>query len=488
MTWNQPSRPDQQHYPPREIFEAGLRHHHIANTAYPINHNWTMKPYRVRRHDFEAITAEAWKDITELGLYIHIPFCQARCNFCEYVVINPAHNARSEDGYFDLLLQEMERYRRLLNTPPKTLTGFDIGGGTPALAKVENIARILKAAKTAFRWQPGMQISIETTPLIAANEPEKMVAFRRMGIERISMGVQVTQLSLAKKLGRQYKGFAGLQEAVRNIRAAGFEKFNIDLMYGFAGQSVADWRDSVEKGIELGADYITLYRMRYKGTQLQAQASQVSREIVSEMGSVANQLLHQAGYMAPPGKNTYSRLPNDVGTSDYLTHRVVKGTPYLGLGLGAQSLSHNTLAYNRGAGPKMIEPYQKALQAGRLPIQDLYNMSLPVSMAKMISVSFYFGEINLTHFQQKFGVTLEAQFPAEVDFVLNEGLMEYRGDCLSLTPKGAKVYNGVIALFYAPAVKLHLLQRPIDLSQRLSAQTQRELRRSFEIKLLEIPA
>ena len=483
MKWHSPSPADQQQYPPQQIFEAGLRHHHIANTAYPINHNWTMKPYRVRRRDYEAVTAAAWQDVEEMGLYVHIPFCQARCNFCEYTVINPAENARSEDGYFDLLLQEMGRYSRLLETRQKVLTGFDIGGGTPALAKVENIARVVEAARAAFQFQPGMQMSIETTPLIAAHEPEKMVALRQMGIERISMGVQVTQLSLAKKLGRQYKGFGGLQEAVRNIRAAGFQKFNIDLMYGFAGQSVADWRDSVEKGLELEADYITLYRMRYKGTGLQAQAGQVSKEVVAEMAGVANQLLHQAGYVAPPGKNTYSRLPGDVGASDYLTNRVVKGAPYLGLGLGAQSLSHQTLAYNRGAGPKAIAPYQKVVQAGGLPIQDLYDMSLPVSMAKMISVSFYFGEINRTYFQEKFGMTLEAQFPAEIEFVLSRGLMEYRGDCLSLTPAGAKVYNGVIALFYAPAVKLHLLQRPVDLSERMSAQTQRELRRSVEIKL-----
>jgi oxygen-independent coproporphyrinogen-3 oxidase len=486
MRWNEPSFADQQQYPPQQIFAAGLRHHHIANTAYPINHNWTMKPYRVRRQEFEAVTAQAWEGIDRLGLYLHIPFCQARCNFCEYVVINPANNARSEDNYFDLLLQEMAIYEKLLDTRRKTLTGFDIGGGTPALAKVENIARLIQAARAMFQWQPGMELSIETTPMIADNEPEKIATLYELGIQRISMGVQVTQLSLAKKLGRQYKGFDHLQRAVRHIRAAGFKKFNIDLMYGFAGQSVAEWRDSLEKGIELGADYITLYRMRYKGTGLQAQANHVSREIVSEMGSLASALLREAGYVAPPGKNTYSRLPGDVGTSDYLANRVIKGEPYLGLGLGAQSLSHQTLAYNRGAGPKEIEPYQTNLQAGRLPIQDLYDMSLPVSMAKMISVSFYFGEINLSHFRRKFGLSLESQFPAEVEFVLNEGLMAYQGDCLSLTPKGAKVYNGVIALFYAPAVKLHLLQRPTDLAERLPAQTQRELRRQLESQVIEL--
>ncbi len=483
MNWNAPSLADQQSFPPQDIFEAGLRHHHIANTAYPINHNWTMKPYRVRRDNFEIVTADAWADIDTMGLYVHIPFCQARCSFCEYTVIDPAETARSEDRYFDLLLQEMELYRRLLDTQQKTLTGFDIGGGTPALASVENIQRVVEATKAMFDWQPGMEISIETTPLIAANEPKKIAALYNLGINRISMGVQVTQLSLAKKVGRQYKGFDNLQRAVRHIREAGFKKFNIDLMYGFAGQSVNDWRDSAEKSLELEPDYVTLYRMRYKGTGLQSQADQVTRAMIVEMGAVAKQCLSNAGYYAPPGKNTYSRIPNDLGTSDYLTNRVVQGEPYLGLGLGAQSLSHNTLAYNRGAGPKQIAPYAKFVEAGRLPIQDLYNMPHAASIAKMISVSFYFGEINRHYFANKFGVTLEEWFPNEVDFVLSEGYMEYRGDCLSLTSKGATVYNGVIALFYAPAVKKHLLERPTSLNERLTTQTQRELRRQQEIVL-----
>ena len=140
MRWKQATLADQQHYPPQQVFEAGLRHHHLANTAYPINHNWTMKDYRVRRADYETGTAEAWQDIEEMGLYVHIPFCQTRCNFCEYTVIDPADNEKSEDDYFDLLVREFEQYDSLMATRNKILTGFDIGGGTPAFAKVENIA------------------------------------------------------------------------------------------------------------------------------------------------------------------------------------------------------------------------------------------------------------------------------------------------------------------------------------------------------------
>jgi oxygen-independent coproporphyrinogen-3 oxidase len=470
MNWKCPTAADQQYFNPHQIFAAGLRHHHIANTAYPINHNWTMKNYRVHQTDQKSTTALAWQDINEMCLYVHIPFCQARCNFCEYTVINPTDNEQSEDPYFDLLMREFEQYSKLLTTRNKTLIGFDIGGGTPAFAKTHNIARVIQTAKSYFRWQSGLEISIETTPFIAAQEPDKIAAFKRMGINRISMGVQITQLNLAQRLGRQYKGFENLQRATRNIRAAGFQKFNIDLMYGFAEQSVANWRDSLAKSLELEPDSITLYQMRYKGTRLQAQASHVNRDTINRMVIAAREILVKAGYEGAPGKNTYSRLPNDPGTSHYLTNRVVRGTPYLGLGLGAQSYSHNTLAYNRGAAGKQIAPYRQALEAGRLPLQDLYNMPRVVSMAKMISVSFYFGEINRKYFFEKFGSTLEEQHPAEIDFVLSERLMEYRNDCLSLTHKGVENYNGVIALFYAPAVKQHLLERPVDSSLRVPAQ------------------
>jgi oxygen-independent coproporphyrinogen-3 oxidase len=208
--------------------------------------------------------------------------------------------------------------------------------------------------------------------------------------------------------------------------------------------------------------------MRFKGTQLAHQAGQVSKDTVTAMAAAARQVLTLAGYMAPPGKNTFSRRPNDPGVSDYLTNRVVKGTPYLGLGLGAQSLTPHTLTYNRGAASKTIQPYDQAVQAGQLPLQDLYNMPPAVSMAKMISVSFYFGEINRLYFEQEFDVTLEAQFPAEVAFVLDNGLMETRGPCLSLTPAGEEVVNGVIALFYAPAVKQYLLEKPAETEQTLA--------------------
>ncbi|MEE8392192.1 MAG: hypothetical protein V3S14_15560 [Anaerolineae bacterium] len=230
------------------------------------------------------------------------------------------------------------------------------GDGTPAFVKPSSIRRVVEAARASFQFEPGVAISIETTPIIADREPDKLHAFREMGIERISMGVQTTHLKLARSLEREYEGLTMWERAVCNVRDAGFRRFNVDLLVGKADQSPDSWRATVEQTIGLEPEYITLYQMRYKGTRMRDQAACVTRQMTNELAAIARDLLLTAGYSGTPGKNTYSKIPNDVGTSDYLTERVVKGTPYLGLGLGAQSLSHHTLSYNSGAASKSLSP------------------------------------------------------------------------------------------------------------------------------------
>lgn len=481
LTWNTPAPADQRAWPPAAVFAAGLRHHHIANTAYPIHHTTTMRPYRVPRDRVEAVAVAAWADTDTLGLYVHVPFCQARCKYCEYAVVDRAEHPL-EEAYFAALRREFALYRERLGSQRKTLIGFDIGGGTPAWATTDHIRQVVETARDSFTFRPGMVISIETTPVIADREPDKIAALRALGIGRISMGVQTTQLRLARTLGREYDGPTMLERAVHNIRQAGFDRFNIDLMYGFAHQSATAWRHTVAQTIALGPEYITLYRMRYKGTAIAEQAAGVTREQVNRLEAAAHELLLAAGYEGAPGKNTYSRIPGDPGTSDYLTARVVQGTPYLGLGLASQTLSPYTLSYNQGAASKSLRPYLAAVEAGRLPIQDLYHLPLEAAMAKMIAVSFYFGGVHRDHFQSRFGVALEERFPREVAFVRDHGLMADSGPWLRLTPHGVEHFNGVVALFYAGAVQEYLLnleepsalpsgQRPVD---RLPSTSERE--------------
>ncbi len=454
--WNQPNAEDAAHYPPQACFEAGERNHHVSNTAYPIAHQLTWRPYRVGPERCESLVREAFGGLDPVLLYVHIPFCEVRCAYCEYTVVGQ-DELQGTDEYLLRLHRELDLYADLLGR--RRLAGFDIGGGTPSFLEGEQIAALMEKVREKFELPADMVISTETTPRIAAARPDKLVSFLQAGIGRISMGIQVIQPDLLKVLQRDGNGVEHHYRAVENIRAAGFNDFNVDLMYGFARQSLASWRATLEHALRLEPEAITLYRMRYKLTRISEQASQVELQGVREQAELAKKILAEHGYRANPGKNTYSRIPGHPGTSDYITRRVVDGMPYLGLGLGAQSFSHTTVSYNDGAAGKNLRPYLRSVDAGKLPLQDLYDLPRAHMMAKMICVSFYFGEVDRPAFQSKFGLGIEQAYPEEVSFALERGLMRLTADKLTMTELGARHFNGLVALFHAPSVKRYLLER-----------------------------
>lgn len=473
-----PHAQDASYHSCEQVFAAGVRNHHISNTAYPIAHERTWGPYRkAARSNYGALIADAFSDVEAMSLYLHIPFCEVRCAFCEYTVVSGKQLLQT-DVYRDALLREIAAYGELLGQgPAHPIRGIDIGGGTPAFVPADDIARLLDAVRVQFDCGSdglGGGISIETTPRIAAAEPEKLAAWRRSGIERVSMGIQVIQPDLLKILARDGNGVEHHQRAVEHIRAAGFQRFNIDVMYGFADQSLQSLEATLTHTIALAPEYITLYRMRYKLTRISHQAPRVDLAMVKAHATLAREMLEAAGYRANPGKNTFVHRsvldPGDVGTSAYLRNRVIEGTPYLGLGLGAQTFTHRSIAYNDGAVGKNLTPYLRAVDAGEYPIQDFYLLPLAHMMAKFVAVAFYFGEIDRVAFQNKFGLTLEQAFPEQVRYVKNAGLMaEGAGQSgqsrsLSLTELGAKNFSGVIALFFAPSVQQYLLERDPELA------------------------
>jgi oxygen-independent coproporphyrinogen-3 oxidase len=471
FTWQQSTEADQNTYPAEDVFRAGMRHHHICNTAFPIAHNTTIRPYRVKRlrdqHDIQATYYGAYGSLPEMMLYTHVPFCQTRCQFCEYTVVNPKQgkNVDIQTNYFSALYAELDMYANLLNTKEKKLVGFDIGGGTPSMARTEHIQQLMERVESNFQtnWDK-TEVSIETTPKIAAAEPEKIKAYYDMGIRRISMGLQTTDFRQAKEMNREDANASldYIYNAVTNIRKAGFKSFNIDLMYGFplrASRADDPWLKTVQDTIDLQPEHITLYRMRYKGTLMAHLADRVTLDQVNRQEGQARQLLNESGYVGLTGKNTFSRVQDNSGCSDYLDKRVRKAVPYIGIGLGAQSFSHYTLSYNLGAVTKKLQQYIRSVELNRIPVQDLYHLSREAAIAKMASVSFYYGGIDLIAFKDCFQISLDELFPNEFRFVTDHGLMIHDKEAqrLQMTKLGKQCFGGVVALFYSPAVKNHIL-------------------------------
>lgn len=466
---------DRERLPPERVFEAGLRNHHVSNTAYPLAHDVTWRPYRVPRERHGEVVEAAWEGVPDLALYVHVPFCETRCSFCEYTVTKrDEHDAA--DAHVGDILGELAALRDRLDLRDRRFHGFDLGGGTPTFLHEDSLARIADAVRETCAFEPGSDWSVETTPRIAADHPERLEALKRMGFDRVSMGVQVVEPDLLKVLGRSANGAFAHARAVENVRAAGFTRFNVDLMYGFAGQGDASWRATLDHAIGLDPEYITLYRMRYKLTRISHQAPSVTLEHVRPLQRLARSVLHDAGYHANPGKTTYSRVDGDVGTSSYLARRVRDGLPYLGIGLGAQSFSPTTISYNDGAAGKNLLPYARTIEAGRLPIQDLYDLPVEHVMGKFAAVSFYFGEIDRAAFRERFGLSIEERFRDEVAFVVERGLMEWTQRSLRLTPDGVGFQNGVVALFFAPSIQDQLLGRDHATSEDFDRNRRRALK------------
>lgn len=451
LTW-----PEEQRHPqePEQVFQAGLKHHNIANTAYPISHRQTIWSYRQPNWQYAPLIQNSLQN-RAIGLYLHIPFCEARCRYCEYAVVTTT-DTTIRQKYVTALQQEIQLYGQLLGK--KQIVGLDIGGGTPSILTAEDIASLIQTVNQHLSQKSNYPISIETTPKIAAEQPDKLSVYFQTGIQRISMGLQTTNPDMLRRYGRELNRVDYNARAVWNIRKAGFQRLNLDLMYGFAGQTTEDFLRTIEHALSLAPEYITFYRMRYKGTSIAKEAKKIELAQINEMYNAGYEKMQKNGYIANPGKNTFSRLTTDPGTSAYLTERVIKATPYLGMGLSAQTFTTNLLAYNQGAASKKLKRYLQDIANHQLPIQDLYHLPQGEAMAKMIAVSFYFGQISRDDFYYHFGEELEQRFPSELQFLQKNGLMYCNHEFWQLTKKGSNAINGVIALFYSDRVKSHLLQ------------------------------
>ncbi len=367
----------------------------------------------------------------------------------------------------------------------KKIVGYDLGGGTPTKLSVGNLKKITEAIRSSFNIQDNVIFSIETTPVIAAKEPEKISEVYNMGYKRISMGIQTVSEKLLNELGRE--GTTHIYEqATQNIRKAGFKQFNIDLMYGFLHQSDEEFENTIRYAISLNPEYITLYRNRYKGTKLEKEADGVSLYKIICQYRLAYNILLENGYMANEGKNTFSKVKDDYGTSDYLTKRVINGVPYVGMGLGAQSFGMDYLAYNEGAASKQLAKYQNKIENNQFPVQDIYRLPKEETIAKMVSVAFYFGFIDMEAFHKRFGISFIEHFKNEVEFVTQEGLMEIKGSRILLTKRGADYINGVIPLFYSHKSKLELAELFNKSDQR--SEGEKEFLQAYRIEDYQRPS
>ena len=438
MTWNNPSPADQCSFPPELVFEAGLRHHHIANTAYPIHHQTTMRPYRVARQAVEAAALAAWQEIDTLGLYVHVPFCAARCKYCEYTVVERNEND-AEDAYFDALLGEFELERERMNTTDKTLIGFDIGGGTPAFAQAANIQRVIDAARASFRFKAGMVISIETTPIIADRQPEKIRAFKEMGIDRISMGVQSFEDPILRRMNRPHDARQAL-DAIQAIHDAGIGSVSIDLIYGYLGQTMGSWYHTLQVAMGSGADAWHLYRLRVEryGEVQGAILNEYQHRHQDRPSAETTWLMKMLGWLMSEANGHHQHFARIFCTGrEHITHFMwdycCELTDVVGTGPSAWSNHHRTFTLNHGRSQRT---WREQVRGGMLPVERGILRDVETEARRSLLLPLKNDRVYKRKFQRRMGFSINDHFGPELARLRDLGLLQEDTRSWCLTERG----------------------------------------------------
>lgn len=377
-----------------------------------------------------------------LALYLHIPFCLRKCLYCDFASTADS-TAPERDAYVSLLLKEMAR--RAADLPlPATAATLYFGGGTPSLLEPEQIARLIEAGRHHFALAPTAEITMEANPGTVTEE--RLAAFGRAGVNRLSLGVQSFDDGQLQRLGRLHDARqAG--EAVAFARRAGFTNLGIDLMHGLPGQSLEQWRAELQAALALAPEHISAYGLTIEeGTPLARQEASGSlslpdEELAAAMFDETIRVLTAAGY-------EHYEISNFARPGFRSRHNQVywQREPYLGFGAAAHSFLRSPPFGVRFANPETVADYAASILAGR-PAE-----AVPLSREEAMSESLFLGlrlreGIDMQRFAEEFGIPLAAAYPAALPRLMETGLLIQDGHRLSLSPRGLLLANQVLLYF-----------------------------------------
>jgi putative oxygen-independent coproporphyrinogen III oxidase len=300
------------------------------------------------------------------GMYVHVPFCQTRCGYCDFNTYTAAElgNGASRDSYAGLAIAEVRFARRVLGpAAPEVATVF-FGGGTPTLLPAADLAGVLRAIDGEFGLAPGCEVTVEANPETV--DERSLADLRAAGITRISLGMQSAVPHVLAVLDRVHQ--PGRPAAcARWARAAGFEHVSLDLIYGTPGESDADWRESVAAALAAEPDHISAYALIVEeGTRL---AARIRRGEIGppDDDAMADRYLAADDLLAAAGLRWYEISNWAAGTGARCRHNLLywSSGDWWGVGPGAHSHVGGTRWWN----VRHPSAYAARLSAGHSPAQ-----------------------------------------------------------------------------------------------------------------------
>lgn len=374
----------------------------------------------------------------ELGIYIHIPFCAKKCYYCDFVSYPNMKEKQKE--YVEALKKEIKSY----DLQNYNITTIYIGGGTPSYIESKYIVEVLEYIKSKLNVNEtkfeNMEITIEVNPGTVTKE--KLLDYKKVGINRLSIGLQSTNDRLLKQIGRihKYQDFLQTYNLARNV---GFTNINIDLMLGLPNQSIKDLKESIEKVISLHPEHVSIYSLIVEeGTKLHKQIETgelqlPEEELERKMYWYTKSKLELAGYKHYEISNYAKPKRESKHNSNCWEQK-----QYVGIGASAHSYLDNIRYCNVSNLKEYISNMEnveadfeeKYIVNERQNLEDRKNEFMLLGLRKIDGVS-------IAMFKEKYVENPIFRYRDSLEKLVNEGLVLIDGDMIKLTNKGLDLAN-----------------------------------------------
>lgn len=374
----------------------------------------------------------------DLGLYIHIPFCVKKCAYCDFLSWSGDKEQRVD--YVRALEQEILSYKNFAEDYQVSTLYF--GGGTPSVLEGELLERIMEAIRRTFQIEEKAEVTLEMNPGTALKE--KLELYKKLGINRLSMGIQSVKNENLKLLGRIHT-YEDFLESYCMAREAGFDNLSGDLISSLPGQTLAEWKEELEILMETPLEHVSVYQLIIEeGTEFYKKYGECE-ELLPDEETSREIYLWTGKYLKSRGFEQYE-ISNYAREGKQSAHnlRYWERKDYLGLGLGAASMIRNMrmsntrdwdkyMAYCRDPG-KIREEVEVQEESGQM--EEFMFLGLRKTRG-----------ISKKEFRRTFGKDIDLVYEKTLEKYLKNGMLQESGDRIFLSEEGILLSNQVFVDF-----------------------------------------
>lgn len=411
---------------------------------YPPFSFW--KPERT--DELAAAVERPPKPDTDLGVYLHIPFCRKRCHFC-YFKVYTDKDSTAIRAYIEGALKELRLYSSKPFIGGRRPSFVYFGGGTPSYLSVDQLRHLTDGMKEMLPWDRVEEVTFECEPGTLTDH--KLKAIREMGVTRLSLGVENFNDHILEINGRAHHS-KEIARAYGYARELGFPQINIDLIAGMVEETEENWRDCIRKTIEMSPDSVTIYQMEvpYNTTiykQMKAEGKLVAPvadwEVKRHWVEEAFAELEKAGYIVA---SAYTAVKDKARTRFLYRDRLWAGADLLGLGVASFGHIGGTHYQNQHE----FEPYINALTDGKLPVYRALTPSADERLIREFILQLKLGRTSREYFRHKFGIEVKDRFAAPLQTLTDWGYLTLEGDTIRLNRDGLLQIDRLLHEFFLP--------------------------------------